>query len=52
MTAFIVVLGAVFSKFAGINEHFMTGFLVVQGANLCFAIGQVGFKYVMEQEST
>ncbi len=52
MTAFIAVLGAVFIKFAGINEHFVTGFLVVQGANLCFAIGQVGYKYVMEQEST
>ncbi|ENM3887616.1 DMT family transporter [Vibrio cholerae] len=52
VTAFIAVLGAVFIKFAGINEHFVTGFLVVQGANLCFAIGQVGYKYVMEQEST
>jgi drug/metabolite transporter (DMT)-like permease len=27
------------------------GFLVVQGANLCFAIGQVGYKTLMEQES-
>lgn len=52
VTAFIAVLGAVFIKFAGINEHFVLSFLVVQGANLCFAIGQVGYKYVMEQEST
>lgn len=27
VTAFIAVLGAVFIKFAGINEHFVTGFL-------------------------
>ncbi|GAK85404.1 putative acetate efflux pump [Vibrio ponticus] len=23
---------------------------MVQGANLCFAIGQVGYKYIMETE--
>ena len=52
VTAAIAVSGAVFIKFAGINENFLIGFLVVQGANLCFAIGQVGYKYVMEQEPT
>lgn len=50
VTAAIAVAGAAFIKFAGINENFLMGFLVVQGANLCFAIGQVGYKYVMEQE--
>lgn len=49
VTAAIAVAGAAFIKFAGINDNFITGFLVVQGANLCFAIGQVGYKYVMEQ---
>ncbi|MGR5298744.1 carboxylate/amino acid/amine transporter [Vibrio mediterranei] len=49
ITAAIAVVGAAFIKFAGINDNFITGFLVVQGANLCFAIGQVGYKYVMEQ---
>ncbi len=49
ITAAIAVAGAAFIKFAGINDNFITGFLVVQGANLCFAIGQVGYKYVMEQ---
>ncbi|MEZ8285519.1 hypothetical protein BCU17_19295 [Vibrio splendidus] len=52
VTAAIAVLGAVFIKFAGINENFLVGFLVVQGANLCFAIGQVGYKVLMEKEST
>ncbi|MBW3697690.1 DMT family transporter [Vibrio sp. T187] len=51
VTAAIAVLGAVFIKFAGINDNFLVGFLVVQGANLCFAIGQVSYKVVMEQES-
>ncbi len=50
VTAAIAVAGAVFIKFAGINENFFTGFLVVQGANLCFAIGQVAYKYVMEEQ--
>ncbi|MEZ8826744.1 DMT family transporter [Vibrio amylolyticus] len=51
LTAAIAVSGAAFIKFAGVNENFIVGFLVVQGANLCFAIGQVGYKYVMEQET-
>ncbi|NOH96197.1 carboxylate/amino acid/amine transporter [Vibrio sp. 99-70-13A1] len=51
VTAAIAVLGAVFIKFAGINENFLMGFLVVQAANLCFAIGQVSYKVVMEKES-
>lgn len=51
VTAAIAVAGAAFIKFAGVNDHFLMGFLVVQGANLCFAIGQVGYKTIMEQES-
>ncbi|MGC7892506.1 carboxylate/amino acid/amine transporter [Vibrio anguillarum] len=51
VTAAIAVIGAVFIKFAAINEHFLLGFLVVQGANLCFAIGQVAYKYLMEKET-
>lgn len=50
LTAAIAVAGAVVIKFAGINDNFLNGFLVVQGANLCFAIGQVGYKYIMEKE--
>ncbi|MDZ5516344.1 carboxylate/amino acid/amine transporter [Vibrio fluvialis] len=51
VTAVIAVVGAAVIKFAGINENFFLGFMVVQGANLCFAIGQVGYKYVMERET-
>ncbi|GLT14697.1 carboxylate/amino acid/amine transporter [Vibrio algivorus] len=49
LTAVIAVAGAAIIKFAGINESFLSGFLVVQGANICFALGQVGYKHVMEQ---
>lgn len=50
VTAVIAVVGAVFIKFAGINDNFIIGFLVVQAANLCFAIGQVAYKCVMEKQ--
>ncbi|PMH46071.1 hypothetical protein BCU68_09820 [Vibrio sp. 10N.286.49.B3] len=49
VTAIVAVLGAVVIKFSHINEDFIIGFFVVQGANLCFAMGQVGYKYVMEK---
>lgn len=52
VTAIIAVAGAAIIKFSGINQNFVLGFLVVQGANLCFAIGQVGYKFVMEKEAT
>ncbi|MGF1699786.1 carboxylate/amino acid/amine transporter [Photobacterium makurazakiensis] len=50
VTAAIAVLGAAVIKFEGINADFIIGFLIVQGANLSFAIGQVGYKRIMEQE--
>ncbi|MBE1276096.1 carboxylate/amino acid/amine transporter [Enterovibrio baiacu] len=49
MTALLAVIGAIVIKFASVNPNFMLGFLVVQGANLCFAIGQVSYKVVMER---
>ena len=49
-TALIAVLGAVVIKYAGINEGFVIGFLVVQGANIAMAIGQVAYKKLSENE--
>ncbi|RQW61432.1 carboxylate/amino acid/amine transporter [Vibrio viridaestus] len=48
VTAAIAVIGAVVIKRTDITENFIVGFLVVQGANICFAIGQVGYKKIME----
>ncbi|MGF1680842.1 carboxylate/amino acid/amine transporter [Photobacterium minamisatsumaniensis] len=50
ITAAIAVLGAAVIKFEGINADFIIGFFIVQGANLSFAIGQVGYKRIMEKE--
>ena len=44
VTAILAVLGAGVIRYDGIDSGFWLGFLVVQGANLCFAIGQVGYR--------
>jgi carboxylate/amino acid/amine transporter len=48
LTAAIAVVGAVFIKRTAIDQDFIIGFIVVQAANLCFAVGQVTYKRVME----
>ena len=44
------VLGAFVIKFNGINSEFLTGFLLIQGANLCFGAGQSAYKYLCESK--
>lgn len=45
----VAILGAFVINFTNVNTNFIIGFLMVQGANLCFAIGQCGYKKVLEQ---
>lgn len=44
----LAVLGAYIIKKGEVSEEFLTGFLWIQGANLCFGIGQSAYKRVME----
>ncbi|ABG41237.1 protein of unknown function DUF6, transmembrane [Paraglaciecola sp. T6c] len=44
LCALIATFGAAVIRFEGISEHFWMGFFIVQGANLCFALGQVGYR--------
>jgi len=44
VTALLAVSGAAVIRYDGIDSGFWLGFLVVQGANLCFALGQVGYR--------
>ncbi|MGY2462835.1 carboxylate/amino acid/amine transporter [Vreelandella sulfidaeris] len=44
VTALLAVVGAGVIRYDGVDSGFWAGFLVVQGANLCFAIGQVGYR--------
>ncbi|WP_417349064.1 carboxylate/amino acid/amine transporter [Ferrimonas sp.] len=51
LTAVLAVAGAVVIKYTGVEGDFLLGFMIVQGANLCFAIGQASYKWLMERES-
>ncbi|GAB3241182.1 carboxylate/amino acid/amine transporter [Pseudaeromonas pectinilytica] len=51
LTAGLAVLGAAVIRFDHLTSDFLTGFLVVQGANLCFAAGQVGYKRLLAQQT-
>ncbi|SDO07589.1 carboxylate/amino acid/amine transporter [Vreelandella arcis] len=44
VSAVLAVIGAAVIRYDGVDSGFWMGFLVVQGANLCFAIGQVGYR--------
>jgi len=47
LTALLATSGAVAIRYNGINANFILGFALVQGANLCFATGQVCYKRLM-----
>ena len=49
LTAVLAVLGALVIRFDALNQDYWLGFAVVQGANLCFAMGQVGYKVLIER---
>ncbi|MDZ7832126.1 MAG: carboxylate/amino acid/amine transporter [Desulfobacterales bacterium] len=48
-TALLAVLGAAILRYNQLSPDFLAGFLLVQGANFCFATGQVSYKYLMEK---
>jgi carboxylate/amino acid/amine transporter len=50
LTAALAVLGAYVIKSAQVNSGFFAGFMMVQGANVAFALGQVLYKKLLENE--
>ncbi|WP_137166017.1 DMT family transporter [Salinimonas lutimaris] len=44
LCACIAMAGAAVIRFQGVSDNFWIGFFIVQGANLCFAFGQVGYR--------
>ncbi|WP_435234148.1 carboxylate/amino acid/amine transporter [Psychromonas sp. PT13] len=48
ITALIATSGAVAIRYNTLDSNFVIGFFMVQGANLCFAIGQVTYKRLMD----
>ena len=51
ITALVAVLGAAIIRYSSIGGEVFIGFLVVQGANICFAIGQVGYKVLLQRQN-
>ncbi|WP_299265099.1 carboxylate/amino acid/amine transporter [uncultured Psychrosphaera sp.] len=49
ISALIAVAGALAIRFENITSDFIIGLLLVQGANLCFAIGQVTYKRLIHK---
>lgn len=47
IVAFIAVLGAITIRYENLDSNFLVGLLLVQGANISFAIGQVTYKRLM-----
>jgi len=45
-TALGAVAGAAVIRYHGVSTDYWTGFAIVQGANLCFAAGQVAYRRV------
>lgn len=44
MAAFLAVVGAAVIRYDGISDSALLGFFLIQGANLCFALGQVAYR--------
>jgi len=47
LAAILAVAGAVLIRFDGITEAYLTGFILIQLANLAFALGQVAYKHLI-----
>ena len=44
----LAVIGAAIIRYDQVSTNFWTGLLLIQGANICFAVGMVGYKRLME----
>ncbi|QKJ89133.1 DMT family transporter [Paramixta manurensis] len=48
LSAMLAVVGAAIIRYDKVSDHFWFGLLLVQLANLCFALGMVGYKRLQE----
>ncbi len=48
LSAGLAIFGAAVMRYNHLSSDFWLGFLVVQGSNLCFAVGQVFYKRLIE----
>ncbi len=50
-SALLAIVGAITMRYTELTSDYLFGLLLVQGANLCFALGQVGYKKLSEQQT-
>ena len=50
LTAFIAVIGAIIIQYKGTSDGYLKGFAIIQCANICMALGQVGYKTLVDKE--
>ncbi len=48
LSAGLAVIGAAIIRYDKVSDHFWVGLILVQLANISFAIGMVGYKRLME----
>lgn len=48
ISASLAILGAYVIKIGEISNEFIIGFLLIQGANICFSLGQSGYKIIIK----
>ncbi|MBV8045401.1 carboxylate/amino acid/amine transporter [Pluralibacter sp.] len=48
LSALLAVIGAAIIRYDKVSDHFWTGLMFVQLANISFAVGMVGYKRLME----
>ncbi|MGL4734931.1 MAG: DMT family transporter [Enterovibrio sp.] len=51
LSAVLAIIGAAIIQYTSVSPDCVQGFFIVQGANFCFALGQVGYKRLMEKEN-
>ncbi len=50
--ALLAVVGAAMIRYQTPDGNFWSGFFMVQGANLCFALGQVAYRHLMRCDAS
>lgn len=48
LSALLAVIGAAIIRYDKVSDHFWFGLMLVQLANICFAVGMVGYKRLQE----
>lgn len=51
VAALLAVVGAAIIRYDSLSQQYLLGFLVVQGANVCFAVGQVSYKWLLARQT-